>query len=427
MWPDSSFAVPVSSFVSPVPVPGVDPLTGDCAVIRVNKAWIPYMKGALMQLWLQTTWQGTPEQVTEAQNQAIALVNAINDLEPGGCGQPDFIPPITEMEYQMSICEQLRFHEGRLQGLCCGVWEDIPGQTSTGLPPAGTQPGQGAAQPTPGGGTQRYCGALGADVWLCPAPVNSGDQILFSNLAGAWKDSSDPLVWECPSGWNYALGNCWSRTPRGAPDPLPTGLHMQLVASINGVFYDPLIIDSSGTPTVWTVPGGITNGELIIQANIDDITRVQGEVTFCMDLTNNQLANWTSTLDFQAAPWPAAVVDFGNWVAGVGYEGVVNGGVPNFVQITINVDSCDLSSAQMLYDASAPGGSSQELLFDVNGSPMCSAGSVGTGTMLSYICTAGAPGTTIIIIVVSTGTTGGADALRSVTFTGTGAKPPQLP
>jgi len=322
-WPLSLFATPVSSFIEPVPPPGVDPLTGGCSIIAINPKWIPYIVGSLQQLCLQTTWDATGDELSLVLAQANNLLLAFNNLQSVDCGG---MPPqlIDESEYQMAICEQLRFKNGKLQGLCCGVWTDIDGQASQGNVNPG-QPGAGSPIPPPNGGQATYCGALGnGGQWLLPVNVSSGDTLLFEGLEGAWNDNRE-VIWNCPDGWVYALGACGQTLPHGSPDPLPTGLHMQIIAHIDGSWYDPLNLDFQGVPQVFTVPPGITNSVVLLQANIDDITKVQGSVSFCVTVKNNQIGTFTHTFDFTQSPG-GFIVDnqylnaSGQWINGLGWS-----------------------------------------------------------------------------------------------------------
>jgi len=75
MWLPSPYAVPVSSFAEPVIPPTSEPDGGDQAVVCFSIAWLPYVLGALHQLLLQTTWQGTADEIQLAQNRANNLIS----------------------------------------------------------------------------------------------------------------------------------------------------------------------------------------------------------------------------------------------------------------------------------------------------------------------------------------------------------------
>jgi len=432
LWPVSPFAVPVSSFVSPVPVPGVDPLAGDCVIFRFNKAWLPYITGALQQLILQTTWQGDPATVQEAQAQAMNLILALADVQPGGCGPDEVIPPITESEYEMSLCEQLRFNGGRLEALCCGVWTPIEGQTGAGLPPTAGQPGAGSGLPAPNGGQNEYCGTLGRGTWLIPAPLNSGDTLLFSDLFGAWQDNRD-LFWHCPDGFLFVLDVCGPTLPHGSPDPLPTGYHMQIIININGTYYDCLLTDSQGNLNIFTVPGGVSNATAFLQANIDDTDLINGTVQFCVNVTNNVVGTWQHKFNFINLPGGWIPCGNGEWTPSVGFTDTLVMAGPNsyrganlcitfpnplsLTRIQVETDASLGSNPQNVAILTQPGSSVVLNTANVNGTNIFDTGVIS------------ASGVTGIEIDDSVGECsgscdpGGTLAVLSVTLSGLGADP----
>jgi hypothetical protein len=75
MYPDSPFAVPKGSFGSPVPVPDFDPDQYPTIAISINCQWLAYIRGALQQLLLQTTWKtDDPAVLALAQQRAFDLI-----------------------------------------------------------------------------------------------------------------------------------------------------------------------------------------------------------------------------------------------------------------------------------------------------------------------------------------------------------------
>jgi len=77
MFPDSPFAVPTSSFNSPVPVPTEHPNEGVLVSVCFNEKWLPYVIGSLKQLWLQTTWIVSDQAELDAVQQDAALLTEI--------------------------------------------------------------------------------------------------------------------------------------------------------------------------------------------------------------------------------------------------------------------------------------------------------------------------------------------------------------
>jgi len=210
LFPNSPFAHPVSSFPVPVPPPNVDPDVGPFATVRINCAWLPYIRGALFQLGLQSTWQGSLADVNLAQDRANQLIGMFLGQNPGDCGVPELAVNNGVGcgcgDDDMGCC--LRVENGQLQMFCCGVWTDVPGANFNG----GGQPGAPQPQPAPAGGKQAYCFVLQADGRvLLPTLVNSGDTLFIASFGGATSDSDAPVVpdWRCATGLPYVLGACF--------------------------------------------------------------------------------------------------------------------------------------------------------------------------------------------------------------------------
>lgn len=295
MWPDSVFAVPVGSFQSPIPIIDKDPTTGPFFYVKVSQQWMNAVQGCLLQLILQTTWDtNDPATLNLAQMRAMSLLQLFT-ITTDQC--PDDGKPvvIVESEYEMSLCEQLRFQDGKLQALCCGTWTDIAGQTpglTTGGP---TQPGGGLPQPQPGGGCQNYHGDMRAsEGWNAPTGVSAGDIITVTATSGAASDAGFSR-WTCPDGSSFFLGSCIGDTGSTDPsDPLPTTKHGALIVLINGVYYDPV------SPI--TVPTGVSNVPLIFQRNAATLTGASGDYAFDFTVCNNQAGTFTHTFDFALSP-----------------------------------------------------------------------------------------------------------------------------
>src|SRR5690348_11766265 len=126
MYPPGGFPAPVGSFVEPVKSPGVDPASGDLVYIGVNCAWLPYIAGALTQLLLQSTWDvATVDEFIKVQGWAIKLMNRMN------CRTLPTLKDLIGLLPEGGDCDMgccLRFQDGKLQQLECGVWVDVPGQ-----------------------------------------------------------------------------------------------------------------------------------------------------------------------------------------------------------------------------------------------------------------------------------------------------------
>ncbi len=71
-------------FIKSLPVPGVSPDTGSFVCIQVNPAWIPYILGACDIFRHDVFWKGTVEEIEQAAQQSLNLLNLIAGA--GLCG-----------------------------------------------------------------------------------------------------------------------------------------------------------------------------------------------------------------------------------------------------------------------------------------------------------------------------------------------------
>lgn len=279
--------------VFPIPA-NVSPVGTRCLMVNIpdDDEHEAIFMGAIDLLCKWNSWQrdGTNNAVQASE----AWKRAIYDHPMfRACGD-EITTIIDEMEYEMAICEQLRFHNGKLQGLCCGEWTDIPGQgdTSVGGP---SQPGDGATQPGPGE-TECYSGRLlGTGKWYLPTSVNTGDTIEITDPSGAWHDGAFS-VWRCPDGNIFFAGACIPSTATDGGDPLPSQPHMSLIAQIGSTFYPVL------TGGIFTVPGGVTDSPVTFQANDSVLTDNAGEIAFKACVKNNQAGTFHHEQNFAVNP-----------------------------------------------------------------------------------------------------------------------------
>lgn len=258
---------------------------------------------------------------------------------------------ISEMDYEMAICEQLRYSDGKLQGLCCGQWVDITGQ----LPGSGgtnpQQPGSGTPQPAVGACQEYHATLNGNGQWLVPAPVSTGDTLTFSAFGGAAYDGSD-VFWRCPDGQVYLAGNCSGGAFTSGADPLPSAPHMSLIVNIAGVYYSAL------TPI--TVPSGVSGANATVQLNDGTISDNQGSVSFNVSVCNNAIPSWSHSFDFRTgqhgfsiAVDPTSHDVLGVYVPGTGFEAVTEPSAPRYKYLQLERAfsvSSTLTNNQMLYD-----------------------------------------------------------------------------
>src|SRR5258706_16281501 len=222
---------PYFTYPDKLPIPSES--RGDFC-FRVDGKWKPYLLGAIFPLLSQRTWEADEEStVEEAKTLLAAIMRAKPCPTSGDNTDTNGIEVSEDCEMKLRICG------GKLQVCDCGTWVDVPscdGSDMIGSSP--TQPGAGSPQPNPGGGSQRYCGAMShGSGWVLPTPVSSGDKLLFSTLLGAGNDNSE-IIWNCPDGWIFAAGACGETLPHGSPDPLPTKLHMSIIGIVSGTQYD---------------------------------------------------------------------------------------------------------------------------------------------------------------------------------------------
>lgn len=373
-FPSRAFDKPLP----PVPSEGVGAFC-----VTFDAKWLPYLLGAAGVLCAGGTWESEKERcISEGMTLLAALMTGEfcqPSPEPGDSG--------IELGDCMGCC--IRWNNGVLEVFSCGVWTPVPGAAGNGFEP--TQPGAGAPQPQPNGGTAEYCGALsGLNKYYLPTTVNTGDVITFSRLLGSWNDGVE-VVWHCPDGWLFVAGSCFQEPLyNGGTDPLPGTMHMSIVASIAGDFYDVLNLDGSGNPQPFTVPAGYTNAPVIVQANVDYGGQIYGEVTFCVDVTNNQPGTFTHEFDLTKAPTPFHVTDpipgwtppiGGVWVPGEGWRENTSSNYPTSPNDSTTIDiiatfsHITLTSAVLYYDlvkGTEAAGSTSGLYFDRLGSTVAS-------------------------------------------------------
>jgi hypothetical protein len=293
MWPDSPYAVSVGSFRRPVPLVTVDPDIEPDVTVCFRREWLPYIVGSLQQLLLQSTWKtDDPAALNLAQARAQLLIALF--LE--GC-PPDANAGIEfdGEELMASLCESLRWQDGKLQALCCGDWTDIGGTSGAGaIPGAVTQPPPSSAPPV--NGCRDFYVTLNArDQWILPFPVSAGATIQIQDAVGGWNDGTP--TWACPTGSVYGLGICGAPLALTAGDPIPTLPHMQIVGKYGtgaGGWFDPMAFP-------YVIPVGVTDAQVIFQANDSVLTDNSGSVTFKVSVCNVPLATYDRLVDFRIA------------------------------------------------------------------------------------------------------------------------------
>lgn len=290
----------------------VDPPDHICITVPVpnDRKHIGAFYGAIFNLTSARFWQD--DLAHTAKDVALVWREIFDNLAPGAC---DFNVPdlIDEMEYQMSICEQLRFHNGKLQGLCCGEWVNIDGQSTIDIG-GPDQQGSGADQPTAGECTTYHASFSAKSTYLVPTVVNAGDTLEFTNAKGAGQDGT-VSPWHCPDGSQFFGGACVGVGGPFGGDPAAAINHMALIALINGTYYSA----SSGTITV---PGGVANAEVTLQVNDSSLTDNSGSYVVDVAVCNNLPVAWQSVWDFTLTPGLMTELQFvagTTWMPGTGW------------------------------------------------------------------------------------------------------------
>jgi len=264
----------------------VDPPDSVCYLVRVpnSKYHITAFLGAIFDLSLWWNWQR--DDVHTASRVAQVWRKIWYNLRAQDCNP--VIEAVNGCEDECMCC--LKYIDGVLNQLVCGVWVPVEGAPAANQ---SGQPGNGSPQPAPGGGQQAYDGCLtAATTWLLPTNVSTGDTISLESVSGAWNDpDTDGPVWRCQDGNIFFAGSCSPLTTTlVGTDPLPTAPHMAFVLQIAGTFYD----FSSGA---FTVPGGISNQQVILQANDSYLADDNGQLCFTLNVVNNQAAHWSHDFD----------------------------------------------------------------------------------------------------------------------------------
>jgi len=300
----------------------VDPPTRTCYTIPVpdDPQHRAAFRGALLNLASATKWQYDPAHTAK---EAAAVWREIYDLVVE-CENSTTTPESWD-EDLTSLCEALRYQNGKLQALCCGTWTDISGQPAQGWLPGAT--GSGVTPPSSGACKTYNAQLSGNGYWYSPFVVSSGDTIAVSNAKGATYNPA-AVIWQCPDGSLFFAGACISSTVTAAGNPLPAVLSGKLIAKIGSTFYD---VSNGGT---FTVPGGISSQPVQFQINYASLTGSSGDITFDVVYCNNAATSYTHTFDFTItnggfAPLSGLALNGSwtpgtGWVAGTGVSGGVN-------------------------------------------------------------------------------------------------------
>jgi hypothetical protein len=271
--------------------------------------------------------------------------------------------------------------------------------------PAPHEVPENAPQPKPGGGNQEYCLQFAANnKLLVPTIVNSGDKVELTKASGAGNDGGH-TTWYCHDGSIYFAGACVGTGGPTSGDPMPSEWHMSLIVDIGGTFY-------SLEHGAFTVPGGVTNAQLVVQVNDSDISNNAGSYQACIKVTNNKPVTTCTTTDFALTPdgWTENTPGYGGvWGAGAGWGSVdvdtIVGGWQRTIYIKKAV-SGNVTKITLQYNLviGSYGFSTDEpIIILINGSPVAftDAGHAATGNGQVLVATGSWSNPTIGLIVSS--------------------------
>lgn len=174
-------------------------------------------------------------------------------------------------------------------------------------------PGNSAPVDTPAPGEcKTFLAQLSANsAWVCPMPVSAGDVINVTDARGTWNDGAAGAVgpWRCPDGVASFFGVCFTATITEETDPMPELNHMRLIGNVNETWFDGL--------AQYVVPEGVSNAQLVFQANDSEISDNLGNITFKVEVCNGASLDWYHEFDLTAAI-PEWTVEHGLWQSGQG-------------------------------------------------------------------------------------------------------------
>jgi len=322
-----------------------------------DPAYIQAFIGALYDTTLWLSWQ------KDANHKAIEAAKVMKNVwwqvinHPAVCGLPGVSSRIYEDINDMTgfrlDCNCNLFVE------CCdGTEKQILTADQVKALIQG-QPGAGAPQPTPNGGSACYTGQFQASgAFLVPTPVSTGD-VLTLDVSGAGLDNSLGTVWRCPDGEQF-FGNACVGFPVLEPsDPIPAINHMRIIYKIGASYYDAM----AGP---FTVPGGVVGQQVLLQVNDSNLADDYGTYTVSVCRQNNQTSTWSHDLDFTAGAQGfvsgtlPGLITLAQFVPGSGWEQVYTlsndpaaGTTPRFTFLRIQrtwATATTLTEAAMTYD-----------------------------------------------------------------------------
>jgi hypothetical protein len=219
---------------------------------------------------------------------------------------------IQEDDFDMGcLCEQLRFHNGKLQALCCGTWQDVDGQPDNGTAAGSTN------QPSPAGSLAPgacYTGTVTVDAvsgFKIPVPLSGDMTIQLTNMKGMWSgDLALTSPWHCPNGNVNVLGQCALPGFVAPSDSfIPTSAFMCVILVLVTSGVESYIDVSDGA--IHTIPT-LGASEAYLAPNHNDASNNRGNITVdinvCKPAPTPPAETWCYTMDFTSSDYGWTVI-----------------------------------------------------------------------------------------------------------------------
>lgn len=348
----------------------VDPPTSTCYIVPVPDDPFHHAAflGALAALGAAYKWADDPTH--KAKDVAEVWREIADNLKK--CPPPPKPIYIIEECEEMALCDQIRWHDGKLQVLCCGEWQDVPGTEGAGGPVGEQPPPQ--SRPDPGDSLCFNVGLAANNQWLFPTGISSGDILTITGAEGGWTDGTGR--WYCPTGDRYILGNCIATCEHQSGDPDSVACHMEIIGMIEG---GPTF---SLSQSPYTVPAGISGAQLTFQANDGTPSDNGGTVRFQVCLENGAApapVNFCHVYDFATGDQQGWDVfsGLGSW-NGHGFDTVQFGGyTAAIIGRGTTLDGIGVTKVTVVgyIDISSTDGNTTAV-FDVNGGTHNSTGGI---------------------------------------------------
>lgn len=102
----NGFNYPRPTFLTPIPIPLVDPDEGDVILVAYSLEWQKFLLGCVTQGFLPSTWEGTDEEKTHALNM-VANLQYLLTVEAGEAGVPTpYWDDASDLDDQEPVGEQ---------------------------------------------------------------------------------------------------------------------------------------------------------------------------------------------------------------------------------------------------------------------------------------------------------------------------------